>query len=150
MDGGRSHSSQEEDEARQASKQLKVVHQGLKKEVDIQSEPRAWLLALMLHGEPLMDNTSLRDFQKGEGTYVADALERSLLPPADMAELRNLRRQEVFLSMKRYLGMVRLLTFGTSLVFVPWFPTYLALVSIGRLSRPLTDWKRRPTTRARP
>ena len=38
-----------------------------------------------------MDNASLRDFQKGEDTYVADALERSLLLPADMAELKNLR-----------------------------------------------------------
>ena len=104
----------------------------------------------MLYGEPLMDNASLRDFQKGEATYVADALKRSLLFPVDMAELRNLRRQEVFFSMKRYLGMVRLLTFVTSLVFVPWFPTYLALVSIGKLSKPLTDWKRRPTTRAGP
>ena len=50
-----------------------------------------------------MDNTSLRDFNKGEGTYVADALERSLLLPIDMEDLKNLRRQELFLSMKRYL-----------------------------------------------
>ena len=126
------------------------MHQDLGKEIAIQSEPQAWLPAPMLHGELLMDNASLRDFQKGEGTYVADALERSLLLPADMAKLRNLKRQEVFLSMKRYLGMVRLLTFVTSLVFVPWFLTYLALVSIGRLFKPLIDWKRRPTTRAGP
>ena len=46
----------------------------------------------MLHGEPLMDNTSLKDFNKGEGTYVADALERSLLLPVDMVDLKNLRR----------------------------------------------------------
>ena len=81
---------------------------------------------------------------------MADALERYLLLPADMAELRNLRRQEVFLSMKRYLGMVRLLTFVTSLAFVPWLPIYIAFVLIGRPSRPLTDWKRRPTIRAGP
>ena len=43
VDGGRSHSSQEEDEAQRASKQLKIVHQGLEKEVTIQSEPQAWL-----------------------------------------------------------------------------------------------------------
>ena len=73
----------------------------------------------MFHEEPLMDNASLRGFQKGEGTYVANALERSLLLPADMAELKSLRRQEVFLSMKRYLGMVRLSTFMTLLAFVP-------------------------------
>ena len=46
----------------------------------------------MLHGEPLMDNTSLRDFQKGEGTYVANALGRSLLLFANMPDLKNLRK----------------------------------------------------------
>ena len=46
----------------------------------------------MLHGEPLMDNASLRDFNKGEGTYVANAVERSLLFPIDMEDLKNLRR----------------------------------------------------------
>ena len=97
-----------------------------------------------------MDNASFRDFQKGEGTYMANALEKFLLILTDMAELKNLRRQEVFLSMKRYLGMVRLLTFMTSLSFVPWFPISIALVSIGRLSKPLTDWKRRPMTRTGP
>ena len=66
-----------------------------------------------------MDNASLRDFRGGEGTYVADALERSLLLPVDIAELGTLRRQEVFLSMKRYLGMVRLSIFVTLLAFVP-------------------------------
>ena len=95
-----------------------------------------------------MDNASRWDFQKGEGTYVADALERSLLLPTDMTELKNLRKQEVFLSIKRYLGMVRLSTFVTLLAFVPWLPIYILLVSVGRPSRPLTDWKRWPTTRA--
>ena len=135
MDGGRSRSSQEEDEARRASKQLKIVHQGQEKEVTTQSEPLAWLPAPILHGEPLMDNASLRDFRGGEGAYVADALERTLLLPANMAELGTLRRQEVFLSIKRYLGMVRFLTLVASSIFVLWFPTHRVLVSTGKLSR---------------
>ena len=65
--------TQEEDEAQRASKQVKLMHQGQEKEVAAQSEPLAWLLASMLHGEPLMDNASLRDFRGGEDTYVADA-----------------------------------------------------------------------------
>ena len=40
---------------------------------------------------------------------MVDALERSLLLPDDMAELGS-QRQEVFLNIKRYLGMVRLPT----------------------------------------
>ena len=82
-----------------------------------------------------MDNASLRDFRGGEGAYVTDALERSLLLPTDMAELRGLRRQEVFLSIKRYLGMVRLPTFMILVILVLWFPTHRVLVSIGKLSR---------------
>ena len=84
-----------------------------------------------------MDNFSLRDFRRGEGTYVVNALERSLLPPTDMAELGNLRRQEVFLSIKRYLGMIRFLVHVTPLIFIPWFSTYRVFVPIGRSFRPL-------------
>ena len=66
-----------------------------------------------------MDDASLRDFQGGEGIYVADALERTLLLPTDMDELRGVRRQEVFLNIKRYLGMVRFLTLVTLLISAP-------------------------------
>ena len=86
-----------------------------------------------------MDDASLRDFNKGEGTNVADALERSLLLPADMADLKNLRRQELFLSMKRYLDMVRFSTFLAFLAFVPLLPIYTLLVSNGRQSKPLIE-----------
>ena len=119
VDGGRSRTSQEEDEGRQALKQLRITPQGQEKEVVAQPEPQAWLPTPMLHGEPLIDNTSLRDFNKGEGTYVADALEGSLLLPVDMADLKNLRRQKLFLSMKRYLGMVRFSTLVAFLASVP-------------------------------
>ena len=49
---------------------------------------------------------------------MADALERFLLFPADMTDLKNLRRQKLFLSMKKYLGMVRFSTFVAFLAFV--------------------------------
>ena len=114
-----SHMPQEEGEAPRAHKQLKIEPQGQGKEIDSQSAPEAWLPAPMLHEEPLMEDASLRDFRGGEGAYVADTLERSLLLPTDMKELKNMRRQEVFLSMKRYLGMVRLLILVTSSIFAP-------------------------------
>ena len=114
---------------------MKIMHQGQDKEVTTQPKPQAWLPAPMLHEEPLMDSASLRDFKGGEGTYVADVLERSLLLPTDMAELGGLRRQKIFLSIKRYLGMVRLPTLVVPMILVPWFLTHRVLVSIGRLSR---------------
>ena len=119
MDGGKSRSSREEGEASRAQKKLKIGHQGQGKEVAAQPAPQVWLPAPTLHGEPLMDNASLRDFRGGEVTYVANALERALLLPTDMGELGNLRRQEIFLSIKRYLGIVRFLTLVTLLISTP-------------------------------
>ena len=119
MDEGKSHTPQEEGEAPRAQKQLKIGPQGQGKEIDAQSALKAWLPAPILHGEPLMENASLRDFRGGEGAYVADALERTLLLPTDMKELKNMRRQEVFLNMKRYLAMVRLLILMTPSIFAP-------------------------------
>ncbi|XP_030964888.1 uncharacterized protein LOC115986171 [Quercus lobata] len=105
MDGGKSQSSREGDETPRPQKQLKIGHQGHGKEIDAQSVPSTWLPAPMLHGEPLLEDASMRSLGDGEGGYVADALERTLLLPTDMEELKNIRMQEVFLSVKRYLGM---------------------------------------------
>ncbi|XP_023895104.1 uncharacterized protein LOC112007023 [Quercus suber] len=101
----KSGSTQEGSDSRRPSKQLKIGSQGQDKQVDAQPEVQAWLPAPMLHKGPLRDDSSLRDFREGEGAYVADALERCLLLPADMAELGTMRSKEVFLSLKRYLGM---------------------------------------------
>ena len=69
-------------------------------------EPRAWLPAPMLEGEPLTDDASIRDYNGGIGCHVAYVLEETFLLPKDMVELRGLRKNEVFLQAKRFLGMV--------------------------------------------
>ena len=79
-----------EEEAQRAAKQRKVSHassRGVERD-DIQPpEPQAWLPTPMLGGEPLMDDTSIRDFNGGIGCHVASALEQTLLLPRDMLEL---------------------------------------------------------------
>ena len=108
METGRSRPTHEE-EAQRAAKQQQVNHvpsRGVER-TDIQpSEPQAWLPAPMLNGEPLRDNALIKDFNGGIGCHVASALEQTLLLPRDMVELRGLRKNEVFLNTKIYLGMV--------------------------------------------
>ena len=60
----------------------------------------------MLNGEPLRDNASIRDFHRGNVCHVASALEEALLLPNDMIELQSIKKHEVLLILKRYLGMV--------------------------------------------
>ena len=77
-----------------------------------------------------MEDAFMRSFRDGEGTYVANALERTLLLPTDMNDLKNMRMQEVFLSMKRYLGMVRLLIPVTPSTFALRFSFMMCLFQL--------------------
>ena len=60
----------------------------------------------MLGSEPLTNDASIRDYNGGIGCHVASVLEETLLLSKDMVELRGLRRNEVFLQAKQFLGMV--------------------------------------------
>ena len=59
-------------------------------------------------------DSSIRNFQKGKVGYVADALEQPLLLPQDMANLRTLKKHEVFLTLKSDLAKV---SFSTSYLY---------------------------------
>ena len=108
MDVGRSHIAHE-DETQRAAKQQGTSHtsqRGVERGDNQLPGPQAWPPTPMLNGEPLRDDASLRDFNGGIGCHVASVLEGALLLPNDLAELRNIRKNEVFLDLKRYLGMV--------------------------------------------
>ena len=108
METGRARPSNEE-EAHRATKQQKTSHapsQGAERADNQFPKPHAWLPAPMLDGEPLMDDASIRDFNRGIGCNVASALEQTLLLPKDMVELRGFRRSDVFLHTKTFLGIV--------------------------------------------
>ena len=60
----------------------------------------------MLNRAPLPADMSIREFQQGRAGYVVDVVEQVLLLLADMANLKSIRKQEVFLSLKRDLAMV--------------------------------------------
>ena len=80
----------------------------------------------MLGGEPLTADASIRDYNGGIGCHVASVLEETLLLPKDMVELRGLRRNEVFLQAKRFLGMVCIVTLS---IFVLFFSLGITLIS---------------------
>ena len=109
VDVGKSRPTRKED-AQRAAKQQKIRHQaprGQERSDTQPSEPQAWLPAPMHGGEPLRDDASIRDFNSGVGCHIASAIEEALLLPRDMAEIKNVRKNELILNNKRYLGMVR-------------------------------------------
>ena len=61
-----------------------------------------------MHGEePLRDDASIKDFNGGIGCHIALAIDEALLLPKDMVKIKNMRKNELILDNKRYLGMVR-------------------------------------------
>lgn len=88
----------------------------------------------MLDGAPLPASALIRDFQGRTVGYVANVVEQTLLLPKDMAELRSMRRHEVFLSLKRYLAMVCPLLDPFFLLF--FFLIFFYLLSFSSFSNP--------------
>lgn len=72
---------------------------------------------MILDGAAIIANASIRSSQPGKVAYVADALEQALLLPEDMTGLRQMRKYEVFLTLKKELALVKLLA-SSSLLFV--------------------------------
>ena len=69
----------------------------------------AYAPPLVMDGAPLPNDASIQDFQQGKAGYVANAVKQSLLLPNDMADLRFMRKYEVFLGLKRDLAIVSIL-----------------------------------------
>ena len=63
----------------------------VEKRVDYRTAAPIWALRMELDGAPLLNDASIRDFQRGIAGYVVDEMEQSLLLPKDMADLRSMR-----------------------------------------------------------
>ena len=57
----------------------------------------------------MLADASVRNFQQGRAGYVVDTVEQALLLLEDMADLKSMRKHEVFLSLKRDLALVSFL-----------------------------------------
>ena len=84
----------------------------------------------MLDGVALPNDAIIRNFQQGKAGYVDNAMEQSLLLSNDMADLKSMRKHEVFLSLKRDLAMV------SPLVLVFFFSFFFKLYLLPLLGHP--------------
>lgn len=65
-----------------------------------------WAPQLKLNEAAIPGNSSLKEFQRGHFSYIAEALEQPLILPKGMAALRHMRQPDLFMSLKMDLGMV--------------------------------------------
>ena len=79
----------------------------------------SWIPPLVLDGAPLHADSSIHNFDNGRVGYVANSVEQTLQLPRDMAKLCNLKKHEMFLSLKRDLALVRF-----CIIFLLWFYYY--------------------------
>nr|POF00145.1 hypothetical protein CFP56_19101 [Quercus suber] len=86
-------------------KRVSTKGAGTKVVADRRSKVPAWNPSLVLDGALLSSSSSNRKFQQGRAGYVADSVEQALLLPWDIEELRNLKKHEVFLTLKKDLAM---------------------------------------------
>ena len=78
---------------------------------DCSTKVQAWNPPLVLNGSPLPIYSSIKDFQQGKARYVANALKQPRLLPDDIADLRTMKKHEVFLTLKRDLALINAFLF---------------------------------------
>lgn len=91
----------------QQQKRDTVEETGSKAVKDRRPKVLEWHPEMVLNGAPHSSNASIREFCKGKARYLVDFIGQALLLPKDMEELRNFKKHEIFLSIKRDLAMVR-------------------------------------------
>ncbi|XP_030932029.1 uncharacterized protein LOC115957808 [Quercus lobata] len=69
------------------------------------SKVPVWNPTFDLDDSPLREDASISDFDSGRAGYIANTVEQALLLPRDMDELRNLKKHELFLSVKKDLAL---------------------------------------------
>ena len=72
----------------------------------VRPQYQTWSPRLEVDGVAIPWTASIRDYQRGYSTHVAEALEQPLLLPKDMDVVRKLKQYELFMSLKRELAMV--------------------------------------------
>ena len=99
-----------EAEHQRGGKQEKGDQTLANKKAESQIGVPAWMPTLVLDRAPLPADASIKRFQDRRAGYVANAVEQALLLPEDMIEWQSMRKHKVFLSLKRELTLVSLLS----------------------------------------
>ena len=73
---------------------------------EVRLQNPVWNPQLKLDETAIPWNSTIKEFQRGNAHYFANALEQPLMLPKDMAALKNVRQQDLFLSLKRDLALV--------------------------------------------
>ena len=78
-----------------------------REEAAIRREQRTWSPRLELDGAPIPWDATLWESQRGQASYLAEALQQPLLLPRDIEGLRATRKPDLFMSLKRDLAMLK-------------------------------------------
>uniref|UniRef100_A0A7N2MTL5 Uncharacterized protein n=1 Tax=Quercus lobata TaxID=97700 RepID=A0A7N2MTL5_QUELO len=70
-------------------------------------QQRTWSPRLEVERVPIPWNATVQECQRGHSQYAAEALKQPLLLPKDMDSVRKLKQQDLFMSLKRDLALVK-------------------------------------------
>ena len=88
-------------------------------EAAIWREQRTWSPRLELDGAPISWDATLWESQRGQASFLAEALQQPLLLPQDMEGLRNTRQPDLFMSLKRGMPMVNGIFYLVLILCIP-------------------------------
>ena len=77
---------------------------------EVRRQQCTWAPVIKMDEAPIPYDSTIRESSKGHSTHLAQALEQPLLLPKDMEALKQMRQLDLFMSLKRDLAMVMVLS----------------------------------------
>ena len=79
-------------------------------DAEVRRQQRTWAPVIEMDGAPIPYDSTIRESSRGHSMYLAQALEQPLLLTKDMDALKRMRQPDLFMSLKRDLAMVSIVS----------------------------------------
>ena len=90
-------------------------------DLEIRRRQRTWAPMIEMDGAPIPYDSKIKESSQGHSMYLVQALEQPLLLPKDMEALRQKRRPDLFMSLKRDLAMVSTVSSAFQFIYYMFF-----------------------------
>ena len=90
-------------------------------DLEMRRPQRTWAPMIEMDGAPIPYDSTIKESSQGHSMYLVQALEQPLLLPKDMDALRQKRQPDLFMSLKRDLAMVSIISSAFQFIYYMFF-----------------------------
>ena len=90
-------------------------------DLEIRRPQCTWAPMIEMDGAPIPYDSTIKESSEGHSMYLAQALEQPLFLPKDMDALRRMKQPNLFMSLKKDLAMMSIVSSAFQFIYYMFF-----------------------------